>query len=57
MADFTARTQLFLGREALQKLAYARVALFGLGGVGGYALEALVRSGVGHLLLVDNDRF
>ena len=57
MADFTARTQLFLGREALQKLADARVALFGLGGVGGYALEALVRSGVGHLLLVDNDRF
>nr|MBQ6242772.1 tRNA threonylcarbamoyladenosine dehydratase [Lachnospiraceae bacterium] len=52
-----ARTQLILGREAVQKLAGARVALFGLGGVGGYALEALVRSGVGHLLLVDNDCF
>lgn len=46
-----------LGREAVRKLAEARVALFGLGGVGGYALEALVRSGVGHLLLVDNDCF
>ena len=57
MTGFTARTQLILGREALQKLAAARVALFGLGGVGGYALEALVRSGVGHLLLVDNDCF
>ena len=51
------RTQLILGEAALQKLAASRVALFGLGGVGGYALEALVRSGVGHLLLVDKDVF
>ena len=51
------RTQLILGEAALQKLAAARVALFGLGGVGGYALEALVRSGVRHFLLVDKDTF
>lgn len=57
MSDFTLRTQLLLGREALNKLQSARVALFGLGGVGGYALEALVRSGVGHFLLVDKDTF
>ena len=51
------RTQLILGETTLKKLAASRVALFGLGGVGGYALEALVRSGVGHLLLVDKDVF
>jgi tRNA A37 threonylcarbamoyladenosine dehydratase len=49
------RTELLLGRKALERLAAARVALFGLGGVGSYACEALARAGVGHLLLVDFD--
>ena len=51
------RTRLLFGDEATQKLQNSRVALFGLGGVGGYALEALVRSGVGALDLVDCDVF
>ena len=50
-----ARTALLLGEDALQRLAGKRVAVFGLGGVGGMAAEALVRSGVGRVLLVDFD--
>ena len=49
------RTELLLGPDAIARLRGARVALFGLGGVGGYALEALARAGVGRLLLVDAD--
>lgn len=49
------RTAMLLGRQALDVLATKRVAVFGLGGVGGHAADALARSGVGHLLLVDND--
>lgn len=49
------RTQLLLGEAAMTKLKNARVAVFGLGGVGGYVVEALVRSGVGALDLVDHD--
>ncbi len=49
------RTQLLFGKEAMQKLADARVIVFGIGGVGGYAVEALVRSGIGAIDLVDND--
>ena len=49
------RTQLLLGKEAMAKLNNARVAVFGLGGVGGYVVEALARSGVGALDLVDHD--
>ena len=49
------RTEMLLGAEALERLQNARVALFGLGGVGGYTLEALTRSGVGQLDLIDND--
>ena len=52
----SARTELLLGREALLRLRRARVAVFGLGGVGGSAAEALARSGVGTLDLVDSDR-
>ena len=51
------RAALLLGEDALERLSHARVALFGLGGVGGYALEALVRGGVGELDLIDNDCF
>ena len=50
-----ARTELLLGKENMEKLADARVCIFGIGGVGGYVAEALARSGVGHLELVDND--
>ncbi|MBR1946234.1 MAG: tRNA threonylcarbamoyladenosine dehydratase [Alphaproteobacteria bacterium] len=49
------RTELIFGTEALKKLADAHVAVFGVGGVGGYVVEALARSGVGHLDLIDND--
>ncbi len=49
------RTQLLLGPEGMEKLKNARVAVFGLGGVGGYVVEALARSGVGALELVDHD--
>ena len=49
------RTELLLGKENMEKLAAARVCIFGIGGVGGYVAEALARSGIGHLELVDND--
>lgn len=49
------RTQMLLGSEGLRRLQKARVAVFGLGGVGGYAVEALARSGIGALDLVDHD--
>lgn len=55
MNDLFARTRLLLGRDGLDRLAAARVAVFGIGGVGGYAVEALARSGVGALDLVDSD--
>ena len=54
-SEALSRTRLLLGDAALEKLSVSRVALFGLGGVGGYVLEALVRSGVGRLDLVDHD--
>ena len=49
------RTQLLLGPDGMKKLKNSRVAVFGLGGVGGYVVEALARSGVGALVLVDHD--
>jgi tRNA A37 threonylcarbamoyladenosine dehydratase len=50
------RTELMLGTAALEALARTKVAVFGLGGVGGWCAEALVRSGVGRLMLVDSDK-
>ena len=49
------RTELIIGKEALEKMAKARVAVFGVGGVGGYAVEGLARTGIGTLDLIDND--
>ena len=49
------RTQMLLGTAALEKLQSARVAVFGIGGVGGYTVEALARSGVGQLDVIDSD--
>lgn len=49
------RTELLLGSEAMEKLKSSRVAVFGAGGVGGYTLEALARSGVGAIDVIDND--
>lgn len=55
MLEQFARTGLLLGEENMQKLADMRVAVFGIGGVGGYVVEALARSGVGTFDLIDND--
>jgi len=55
MLNQFSRTQLLYGAEAMERLASARVAVFGIGGVGGYVVEALARSGVGALDLIDND--
>ena len=56
MLNQFSRTQLLLGEEGMKKLAGARVAVFGIGGVGGYVCEALVRSGVGAFDLIDDDK-
>lgn len=56
MLNKFSRTELLLGGEAMKKLYKSRVAVFGIGGVGGFAAEALARSGVGGLDLFDNDR-
>lgn len=53
--DLFSRTELLLGKSAMEKLKNARVAVFGLGGVGGYVAEALARSGIGQLELIDHD--
>lgn len=50
-----ARTELLLGTKAMERLEKARVAVFGIGGVGSFAAEALARSGIGHITLVDGD--
>ncbi|MGM9586098.1 MAG: ThiF family adenylyltransferase [Candidatus Limivicinus sp.] len=56
MLNQFSRTQLLLGQEGMEKLYRARVAVFGIGGVGGYTVEALARSGVGALDLIDDDK-
>ena len=56
MSEQFLRTEMLLGSDAIQKLQNARVAVFGLGGVGGYVVEALARSGLGSLDLIDSDR-
>lgn len=56
MLNQFSRTELLLGQEGMEKLYRARVAVFGIGGVGGYTVEALARSGVGTLDLIDDDK-
>ena len=56
MLNQFSRTELLLGKEAMNKLENSRVAVFGIGGVGGYVCEALVRSGVGTFDLIDDDK-
>ena len=55
MSERFVRTELLIGKEAVEKLHHSRVAVFGVGGVGSYAVEALARAGIGTLDLIDND--
>ncbi|RHM62379.1 ThiF family adenylyltransferase [Coprobacillus sp. AF33-1AC] len=56
MTNQYSRTQLLIGQDGIEKLKKARVAIFGIGGVGGYVVDALARSGVQHFDLIDDDR-
>lgn len=51
------RTELLIGKEGIEKLQNAKVAVYGIGGVGSYVVEALARGGIGHLVLVDYDKY
>ncbi len=55
MTDFFKRTEALIGNDALEKLKSSHVAVFGIGGVGGYIVEALARGGIGEITLIDND--
>lgn len=56
MSDQFSRTRLILGNEAVERLKNSRIAIFGVGGVGGYVCEALVRSGIGAFDIIDDDK-
>ena len=56
MADFLERTRSLIGENSLLKLSKSKILVFGIGGVGGYVVEALVRSGIGEIDIVDNDK-
>lgn len=56
MLNQFSRTELLYGKDAMKKLSESRVAVFGIGGVGGYTVEALARSGIGALDLIDDDK-
>lgn len=56
MLNQFSRTERLIGKVAMERLSAARIAVFGIGGVGGYAVEALVRSGVGAVDLIDDDK-
>lgn len=56
MPEQFTRTELLLGQEAMDRLRHSHVAVFGIGGVGGYAAEALARAGIGRLDLIDHDK-
>ncbi len=53
--DWTSRTEQLIGKEAVQKLQKAKIAIYGIGGVGSFVVEGLTRAGVGHLVLIDKD--
>ena len=55
MQNQFSRTELLIGKESIDKLNRSRVAVFGIGGVGGYVVEALIRSGLGNIDIIDND--
>ena len=57
MLNQFSRTELLIGKEGQEKLKNSKVAIFGIGGVGSYAVEALARAGIGHLVLVDYDSY
>ena len=57
MLDQFSRTELLMGKEGVEKLQKAKVAVLGLGGVGSYVVEGVARAGVGHLIIVDDDRY
>lgn len=57
MENQFSRTELLVGKDGIEKIKKAKVAVFGLGGVGSYAVEALARAGIGHLILVDFDKY
>ena len=52
---WTSRTELLIGKEAVEKLKKSKVAIYGIGGVGSFVVEGLTRAGIGKLILVDND--
>ncbi len=57
MLNQFSRTELLIGKEGIEKLQNAKVAVYGLGGVGSYVVEALARAGIGHLVIIDYDKF
>jgi len=57
MLNQFSRTELLIGKDGVEKLQKAKVAIFGIGGVGSYALEAIARAGVGHIVIVDYDKY
>ena len=57
MLNQFSRTELLIGKEGIEKLQNSKVAIFGIGGVGSFVVEGLVRAGVGHLIIVDNDKY
>ncbi len=56
MLDQFSRTEVLIGKKGIEKLQNAKVAIFGIGGVGSFVVEGLVRAGVGHFILVDDDK-
>ena len=57
MSNQFSRTELLIGKDGVEELQNAKVAVFGIGGVGSYVVEALARAGIGHLIIVDYDKY
>jgi len=57
MENQFSRTELLIGKEAVEKLQKAKVAVYGIGGVGSFVVEGLVRAGIGHIIIVDYDKY